>query len=233
MALRCYLAMTAAEFCTAEVIPAFPGWMACHFSSYGLGLSNLPRSLPEGAMVIVNDRTPINGHDPELILEQLTALLEQQRPSCFLLDFQRPGEAQTEAVAKCLTEQLPCPVGVTAYYAESLSCPIFLSPPPLHIPLSEYLTPWKGREIWLEAATDAETITVTAEGSRFTPAVIEKLEEPYFAETMLHCRYHTSLAQDAAVFTLLRDRQELTALLAEAEKLGVGQAVGLYQQLEI
>ena len=233
MALRCYLAMTAAEMGSAEVIPAFPGWMACHFSSYGLGLSNLPASLPEGAMVILNDRTPIHGHDPALILDQLSALLEQQKPGCFLLDFQRPGQAQTAAVAKCLTEQLPCPVAVTEYYAGALSCPIFLPPPPLHIPLAEHLSPWEEREIWLEAATDAETITVTAEGSRFAPTVIETLDEPIFTDSTLHCRYHISLTEEAAVFTLLREGPELTALLAEAETLGVTQAVGLYQQLKL
>ncbi len=231
MAIRCYLAMTGAEFSCAGTLPADPAWMACHFSCYGDGLSNLPLSLPAGAMIIVNDRTPIHGHNRERILQQLLELVHTMHPACFLLDFQRPGSKETAVLTQLLTEKLPCPVGVTADYAKGLNCPVFLEPPPLHIPLKEHLAPWDNREIWLEAALEAERITVTAEGSQYAPTGDMDLSEPAFAEPTLHCRYHTEVSPARAVFHLVRQKPDLAGLLEEAEGLGVTQAVGLYQQL--
>lgn len=71
MEIPLFLAMTAAEFRIAAEIPAHPAWMACHFSAYGTGISNLPRELPAGAMLMLNDRTPICGHDPEDVAKPL------------------------------------------------------------------------------------------------------------------------------------------------------------------
>lgn len=231
MAIPRYLAMTAAEFDNAETLPRHTAWMACHFSCYGTGLSNLPTQLPEDAMVIVNDRTPVMGHDPQRILQQLTNLWETLKPKYFLLDLQRAGESLSFDIARLLVEKLPCPVGVSEYYARELNCPVFLPPPPLHIPLKQYLAPWKDREVWLETATEAEQITVTQEGSQFESARFEKLDEPIWGEETLHCRYHIRLTENAAMFELERRKEELETLLAEAETAGVSVSVGLYQQL--
>jgi hypothetical protein len=226
-----YLAMTAAEFLSLETLPPHVAWMACHFSSYGLGLSNLPQDLPEGSMVIVNDRIPIHGHDPAVIVRQLQTLWEDLRPGCFLLDFQRQDVPETAAVAQAVTQTLPCPVGITEPYAQGLDCPVFLSPVPMLTPLEEYLKPWQGREVWLEVARSAETVTVTADGAKIAPALLDALESPVFADKKLHCRYHTSVAEDRAVFSLQRDTEQIPELLEAAKALGVTQAVGLYQQL--
>jgi hypothetical protein len=223
--------MTAAEFQAAETLPPYLGWMACNFSCYGLSLSNLPRTLPEGAMVIVNDRTPVDQHDPEVIVQQLLSLIDSCKPKYFLLDLQRPGALQTTQIVRLLVQQLPCPVGISPAYADELDCPVFLPPPPLHRPLKEYLTPWLGRPIWLEAALSAQTVTVTAEGSRFEPVQMSELPEPAFCDDVLHCRYHIDCRPDAAVFTLQRDNEHLENMLEEAELLGVELAVGLYQEL--
>lgn len=231
MAIKGYLAMTAAEFEKAEALPPHIAWMACHFSCYGTGLTNLPRRLPEGAMVIVNDRTPVYGHDPGLILAQLEQLAQELKPAGFLLDLQRPAVAETKKIAMLLTEKLTCPVGVSEQYADDLDCPVFLSMPPPHRDAAEYLSAWKGRDIWLEAATETEIATVTAEGCQFLPVIHGQLPEPSFADNRLHCRYHIELMEDRAVFTLQRTVQEVYALLEDAEKLGVVQTVGLYQQL--
>lgn len=230
MALPFYLAMTAAEFSAAETLPVQVAWMACHFSSYGLGLSNLPQQLPAGAMIILNDRTPIHGHDPAVIARQLHTLWEALHPSCFLLDFQRPDMQETAAVARAITETLPCPVGITEHYARELDCPVFLPPVPLLTPLEEYLKPWQGRKIWLEIAPEAETVTVTAEGAKIAPALPVALEPPVFENKKLHCRYHTTVAEDRAVFSLQRDSAHIPELLEAARALGITQAVGLYQQ---
>lgn len=231
MKMRCYLAMTGAEFSAASVLPKHVAWMACHFSCYGTGLSNLPGTLPEGSVIIVNDRTPVHRHDPKQILAQLQQVFAEQKPAAFLLDFQRPDVPLTGQIAALLTRELPCPVAVTATYAKELSCPVFLEPPPLHVPLQEHLDGWQGREIWLEAALEAERIIVDAQGSRLEPADISILDAPVFEEPELHCRYHISLTENAAVFQLLRTKEDLTVLLEAAQKNGVTQAVGLYQQL--
>lgn len=231
MSINLYLAMTAAEFSSQEELPPKIGWMACHFSCYGTALTNLPSTLPEGSIVIVDDCTPPSGHDGQKIAAQLSALAEQFSVSGFLLDFQRPNCEETAALAKTLVKALPCPVGVSDIYARNLSCPVFLPPPPLHKPLREYLAPWKDREIWLEAALQQEEITVTPQGShsRFHPW--EQPPEPTFYEEKLHCRYHISVHKDSVVFSLTRDKNLLQQWLQEAKSLGVTKAVGLYQQL--
>ena len=52
MAMDVFLAMTAAEICGNRNLPANLGWMACHFSPYGTGLSNLPKQLPPSSLLI-------------------------------------------------------------------------------------------------------------------------------------------------------------------------------------
>lgn len=182
-------------------------------------------------MVIVNDRTPVDRHDPQIILSQLQELTDRCKPDCILLDFQRPGQEQTAQITRTLCENLPCPVGVSESYAKDLDCPVFLPPPPLYQSLKEYLKPWNGRKIWLEIALDRQTITVTESGSQFQSMQITALAEPNFADKELHCAYHIECNKDAAIFTLQRDRSQLDSLLEEAKKIGVELAVGLNQQL--
>lgn len=231
MALPVYLAMTAAEFHSGRTLPEHPAWMACHFSCYGTGLSNRPEKLPKRSMVILNDRTPVHGHDPGLIAEQLLQIVSENDVGGVLLDFQRENCDQTQAIAKAIVETLPCPVGVTEFYAKELDCPVFLPPPPLHRPLTEHLSPWSGRELWLEAALDAVAITVTAEGSRFESALAPEPSAPSHLERQLFCRYCTDVLESQAIFTLFRTRQTLDDMLQEAERLGVTRSVGLYQEL--
>ena len=107
MALPLYLALTAGEFQNCSPLPEHTAWMACHYSPYGLGLSNSPRQLPEGAMLILNDRIPISGHDPQRIADQLQQTLEQLSCDSLLLDFQRPDKAETAGLCRLLAQQLP------------------------------------------------------------------------------------------------------------------------------
>ena len=231
MAIRCYLAMTAAEFRSVEPLPVHLGWMACHFSIYSTGLSNLPQELPEAAMVIVNDRPPVQGHDPEQILEQLTIVAEQWKPDCFLLDMQRPNSPQTEKIVRLLTERLPYPVGVTEGYAADLDCAVLLPPCPLLTPLAEHIAPWTGREIWLDIAPEEQTAVVDREGCKITDGISVLPDTPEFIWEHLHCRYQIQVLEDRAIFHLRRDKELLHTLLQDAEQLGITRTVGLYQQL--
>lgn len=231
MALPVYLAMTAAEMSSGVPLPDRPAWMACHFSCYGTGLSNCPDDLPPGSLLILNDRTPVQGHDPDLIVRQLKQIAQECKVSGVLLDLQRPEIEDTAVIAKAIVGALDCPVGGSEAYAKDLACPVFLPPPPLHKPLKEYLDPWSGREIWLEAALDSELITLTPEGSRFTPLFPAHTTEQSFLEEVLHCRYHIEIKDKQVDFTLFRTPETLDTLLQEAERLGVAQVVGLYQEL--
>lgn len=230
MALPLYLAMTAAEMQENTPLPSKFAYMACHFSPYGTGLSNLPAWLPEGSMLILNDRTPICGHDSELICTQLWESIERWHCSSLLLEFQRPGCDEITILAEQLIRALPCPVGLSDAYAAEFSCPVFLPPPPLDEPLERYLAPWRNREIWLDAALDGLQLTLTTEGCKASPIPYPILSEGFIDEK-LHCHYQIQTAADFAEFALWRIREDLDTLLAEAEKLGVTQAIGLWQEL--
>lgn len=231
MAIAPFLAMTAAEI-RANPNISFPmGWMACHFSPYGTGLSNLPEELPDGSLLILNDRTPWWNHDPLLIAAQLEERLTGLSCRGLLLDFQRPGKEEVAELAELLTRQLSCPVGVSEGYAAELSCPVFLPPVPLGQMVEDYLAPWQGREIWLELALDCEAVTLTAEGATTTPLPWWERPAGGHADQNLHCHYHIQTEENEVVFTLHRTREDLESLLTEAANFGVTAAVGLWQEL--
>jgi len=229
MPIPCYLAMTGGEFFSAERLPGSVAWMACHYSCYGTGLSNLPTELPGGSIIIVNDRTPPFSHDPSLITQQLLQLYEALQPFGFLLDFQRPELSENLAVAQAVTAALPCPVAVSELYAAEVSAPVFLPPPPTDMRPEAYLASWSSREVWLEVAPQTEVFTLTEEGCAVALGADRELSEPVFEEPALFCKYHWELRDGQAVFTLQRTKKEIDALLQNTE--GVALAVGLYQQL--
>ena len=230
MIIPCYLALTAAEFANTDTLPENCAYMACHFSCYGDGLSNLPESLPSGAILILNDRTPIYRHDPKRILSQLEAFVAENDLSGILLDFQRPGVPLTGEVARTLTQSLHCPVAVTPAYGKGLSCPLFLPPPPLHIPLKDHIAPYGDRELWLELAPETMRYIVGKENCVTEEMDHPPLPEPYLTEKASFCRYHIKIKEDRAEFILQRTESELRdMLLAECS---ISRAVGLYQQLK-
>ena len=230
MAIPLYLAMTAAET-MASPMPENMAYMACHFASYGLGISNIPTALPTGAMLILNDRIPLWEHDPVLIAKQLADTVAELSCGSVLLDFQRPENSKATAITKAVLEELPCPVGVSEHYAHDLNCPVFLSAPPPDIPLQRHILSWKDREIWLEAALETIEISVTQGGATVTSVPFQSPSEPSHRDKKCCCSYRTEISEDRAVFTLSRTPEDLHQLLCEAEKLGVTRAVGLYQQL--
>ena len=225
MGLPLYLAMTAAEFTTCSPLPAKTAWMACHFSPYGTGLCNLPPDLPEDAMVILNDRIPPQGHDPEYIVDQLAQL----QCGFFLLDLQREGNGETAALARTIVERASRPVGVTPQYGQDLACPVFVPSVPIDIPIGEHLAPWRGREIWLEAAMDGLHYTVTEQGSLPTP--LPRIPDQGSRDEELFCHYQIEAFADRAEFALWRAREDVDALLEAAATLGVTKAIGLWQEL--
>ena len=203
--------------------------MACHFSLYSTGLSNLPESLPEGAMLILNDRIPMAGHDPDCILRQLSQLIEQEKISSLLLDFQRPENGEAADLIGRIIARRPCPVGVTAPYWQE-GAALFLPPIPPGVSAEEYLMPKSGGELWLEAALQCQTVTVTPRGAIFEPPAPARDETGLLAEGL--CRYTVAQEAESFRFRLFDTRETLCAKLEAAASLGVSKAIGLYQELQ-
>lgn len=230
MVLPLYLAMNASEM-SASSPTEHCAWMACHFSSCGSGISNLPDRLPPGSMLILNDRIPCQGHSPDLIAAQVDEVINRFSCESLLLDFQRPENPETEAVIRALLEKLTCPVAISECYAAALPCPVFLAPNPPHMPMDSYLAPWKGREIWLEAALCQENVSVTEKGTEFSLQYpTDGLDGGFFDESLC-CHYHTRIQPDQIQFSLFDTPESLEKKLNLAHSLGVSRAVGLYQEL--
>lgn len=232
MILPLYLAMTAGEFATCARPPKKAAWMACHFSTAHKGLSNLPQSLPEGSILMVDDWNPLEDHDFEEIAAQLKDLLRRHRCAGVVLDFQRPASTGLSELCRYLTATLPCPIAATEVYARDLSSAVFLSAPKLRTPLKRHLEPWQGREIWLEATLNAEEVLITESGCQTKEGSLDPLPEPWHKDSALHCRYHWRKEERALRFLLQRQKEDLFSLLEEAAAVGVTTAVGLYQQLK-
>ncbi len=233
MGLPLYLAMTGAEMRAASQFPTHFAYMACHFSPYGEGITNIPDSLPEKAILILNDRMPCQGHSPNLVAQQLSDAVSRLGCESVLLDFLHPPDSESEAMVRTIVTALECPVAVSAGYAAGLHCPVFLPPCPLHIPLDEYLQPWKGREIWLEAALCQESVRITQKGADCIPQFPPEGLEGGFCEESLCCHYRIEANHDQITFTLFDTGASLEKKLERARSLGVNRAVGLWQELRV
>lgn len=229
MAIRQYLAMTAAEMTQAGSLPRHAAWMACHFSPYSTGLTNLPERLPPETLLILNDRTPIHGHEPQRILRELETVLHRCRCPGLLVDFQNPPCQESLELAEYLARQLDAPMAISPEYsAEGRG--VFLPPVPTDQKAADYLKKWAGREIWLEEALEGQNITLTGQGALFTANRRQDFDLVH-ADGGLHCHYSIEEQPEAVVFHTWRTREDLAQLLEEAEALGVKQTVGLYQEL--
>lgn len=225
-----YLAMTGAEMAGNAALPRHAAWMACHFSPSGRGLSNLPRWLPAGCLLILDDSMPIHDHDPERIAAELVDCMQTLQCAGLLLDFQRPGEDQARNLAAYLCRTLSFPVVVSDAYAEGLECPVFVSPISPDETMASRLSRWRGREVWLDTTREGLEIVLTQKGAKSAPLPPWECPAEGLEDKGLHCHYQISLDSDRAVFTLWRTSEDMIAQLEEAEALGVAAAVGLYQE---
>lgn len=230
MEIPVFLAFTAAEL-SSRPLGAHWGYLGCRFSASGLGLGNIPRSLPEGGMLIVTDSTDAARHDPALVTGTLLALTETFRCESVLLDFQKPGNPEALSIAQAVVAGLSCPVGVSEHYAETLPCPVLVSPIPPDILPQEHLQPWSGREIWLELSREGRQIHVDGKGSRYSPLPHHTPTETALYDGELCCHYEIRLREDSICFSLGRTYEDLTALLEKAKHHGVTRGVGLWQEL--
>ncbi len=223
-----FLAVTGPEL--KNVTPERVAYMACRFSPAGVGLVNLPESLPPGSLILLDDSMQIDPHQPEVVARQLGEVVERFSPVGVLLDFQRSVTQKALGMAEAICKALPCPVAASEAYAKVLGCPVFLSACPANVALERYLEPWK-QGVYLEIAPGRMQIAVTEDGPStvFLPA--GGMENLGFYDEGLCCHYKAEVFDNRAVFTLQRSREDLEKFIVRAQDLGVVATVGLYQEL--
>ena len=231
MALPLYLAMTASEMSSINSFPPHFAYMACHFSPYGQGLSNLPTSLPPNAVLILNDNFPCQSHSPGLVADQLNHVIDSFHCENLLLDFQRPPCPESEQLINTLVSSTTVPVAISQGHSRNWKGAVFLPPCPLHVSLEEYLQPWQGQEIWLEAALCQENIVITPQGTVHIPQFPAQGLDGGFFDDDLCCQYRIHTDEESITFTLFDTPGSLTNKFSQAEKLGVSRIVGLWQEL--
>lgn len=223
-----YLAMTPAEIHQAAALPKNIGWMACHFDSSGHGLANIPHQLPAGSILLLDDSQPPRGHSPQFIHQELENAFRTLSFDALILDFQRSGNPETQAMAYSLTEGFPFPVILSSLYAFA-DIPLLIPPLPADLSLQDYLIPWKGHPIWLELSAERLTLELSSHGAVRHP--YSRTSSPLHHDAKLHCHYQISEAPDAVSFHLFRNDEDIHALLQEADALGIAGTIGLFQEL--
>ena len=224
MALPVYLALTGAEFRQLPRKPAHLAWMGVSFTENGT-LKGFPEAFPPGGILTVNDSAPLPEKCPPEAMIALRQWAERFRPAAVLLDMQRSGASPE--VLNALSEGLPCPVAVSARYADILSGPVLLPPVPLYRDPEKFLGPWAGREIWLEISPLGQVVRLTKEGReiRFAPV------SPAQAEFPGPCsRYSIRKRENFVEFRFHRTPENAAALFAAAENHGVTKLFGLYSE---
>ena len=202
MGLPLYLAMTGAEF---RSVP--------HPAFLILEPGQMP---PPGVLPVITD---------SFYLDRQFLTKVCQGREAVLLDFEHPPTADVRE----LIRRLPCPAAAPPGYSDT--GPVFLPPAPLHLPLEKYLSPWKGREIWLEAALQKQVVTVTPKGVTVSvPCTNHDLNDGFYSE-ILHCRFVQNYTKNQVVFTLFDTPDTLRMKLDHAAALGVRRAIGLFQEL--
>ena len=229
MAIRQYLAMTAAEMTFASSLPHHAAWMACHFSPYSTGLTNLPAKLPPESLLILNDRTPIHGHEPERVCRELEQVLHRLHCPGLLVDFQNPPTQEALELTAYLAGSLDIPIAAPPEYAKECNA-VFLPPVPTDAAPSDYLKKWAEKEIWLEAALEGQNILLSKDGAAYSPNRHQDFDCIH-EEARLHCHYSIEDTPQGILFHTWRTMEDLKQLLQEAEAFGVTQAIGLYQEL--
>lgn len=231
MSIPLFLAMTSQEIRENICQTGKIAYMACHFSPKGSGVTNLPENMPPTAMLILDDRIPYGGQSAEQLIAGLRASVERLGCQYVLLDFERPATKQLQELSAAVANELPCPVAMPPEYARALDCPLFLPSIPPYILPEDYLSPYKNREIWLEAALDGALATVTAEGCQVTAVPYPETAIPLHHSRELRCHYHMDITDKAARVTFLRSAEDIGPLLEAAEQYGAALAIGLHQEL--
>lgn len=230
MPISIYEAVTAGD-CAGH--DAHVAWMAAHFSVAGTGVSNLPRRLPPGSLLILDDRIPWQNHDAQRICQELLQAVANLACSGILLDLEREPCPQTQSFCALLCtccQQHSIPLAMPPAYGLSLPTALFLPPLPCWPGPEAVLQPFSGRELWLDAAESgcvAEIGRTSVQISPADPAALQAQAEgqAVFWHDGLCCRYYSSRMGEQIRVALYDTRQTMAQKLDICAKLGVSVAV--------
>ncbi len=195
MGTEIYVVMTGKEIRDCGKLPEKIAYLGCHFG--GNGLVGLPDGLPEGSMLLIDDRVVPQESDIESALAQLKPLLPKF--SGIYLDFQR--EETPKEAANLLVEKLPFPVGVPKRFG--IGIPV-LPPRQLNLLPGDYYHPG----CWTEAAMTAWELTVTKDGCSKKEVPRKKDFSGHYSE-ILYCSYSVEMDEEKAVFVMQNNRELL------------------------
>ena len=201
MGLPHYLAMTPEEFTRIAPLPDKPAWMSCRFSPQDQHLIHIPSQLPAGSILIIDDAFDLIDPNLDEIIQSLKHLFPALHG--VLLDFQKPNNEVIPQLAHILSQQLPCPVGLSSLYAKEWEGPVFLPPVPLHLPIEEHLAPYAHQELWLDTSPESEQIHVTSAGIHYSPTAVDKSAFLH-KDSILHCHYGIEIREDEICFHLYK-----------------------------
>lgn len=219
MAIKFYLAMMAEEI---SDFPDLPENSAFIYHIY----PDIFQEIPMSGIAVLTDFFPVQ---PDLA-QSVAQWIRQWSCEAVVLDFQNPKYEEAEGFVRLLQTYVSCPVVVSEIYAAQMDCPVFLPPLPHHKSLKDHLTPWQGREIWMDLSPLPEQLLLTQQGCSSHYDFSLPPCCPVHENAHLHCHYSITLEEGCAAFTFWRTDDDLTALLQELEEAGVHHAIGLHQE---
>lgn len=228
MKIPLYLAVTSDEISKKVNLPTNTAWMSIRFDQAGDGLFNFPPAPFDKGILILDDYHPYSQHSCEKICHQLKNYMDENNYTGLLLDFQRPRDENLYNLARMLERELSCKVAMPPNYSNGDSI-VFLPPPSPVVSPADYLTPWKGREIWLDLTTQAYALCFTADGisERANPNDVFP-----FYDKSLCTHYHVKTVAENITFSFRRTREDCMSMLDEAEAYNVRAAFSLYHEME-
>lgn len=233
MSIPLFLAMTSSEFSTCTQPPHSIAWLALHFSMSGPGLSNRPRRLPPGSLLILDDRSPWADHSIEVVCKELVALLLDCQAYGLLLDFERPPTEATlllvQALCQCCSE-LNVPLAAPSAYLKRCNAIHFISP----IPFQQMPDKSDSVTFWLDASPAALEVLIT-EGNAvsreiFVPSSEVIAAEHCFYSEILRCHYFSKAVPGGICLTLFRTAKSIRQMLSCEQAAPFQLAVGLWKE---
>lgn len=194
MAREVYAAITGEEMGKISILPQNIAYLGTHFE--GNTLVDIPEALPEGSLLLIDDRVIPENVSIDLVIVSLSHLFPCL--SGIYLDFQQ--EDTPKDLVHSLLKALPVPVGVPRRFG--LGIPVV---PPRRLsmlPEKHYLP-----GCWAEGAVSAWELTLTKDGC--TKKEVSAKESAYEEYSKLFCRYAVENDAEKAVFHLQNNRELL------------------------
>ena len=231
MPIPLFLAMSPYEFTVCGKLPPRVAWMSLRFSPSGQGLSNQPKALPPGSLMILDDWIPWHGHSSSRIAQELEQLLGRLGCCGLLLDFERPPQTETLLLANalsCLCKQRGIPMAAPPAYLVNDHMEVFLPPLPV--------LPRRNRDssrLWVDVSPVEQSFKIGPDMTEpLPPAHRYRSPQPqnWQHSGELPMLYRTYRQGDAIVLHLRRDPSVVRDYLCSQTDCRIRFALGLWKE---